>query len=136
MPVVSIKSERLFKKLGKSYTEDQFQDLCFQFGIELDEVTSERRIKMKERLSVGGSSGKLDKQTLKELEKYSDEEIFKIEIPANRYDLLCEEGIVRALRIFLQLEKTPTFTVRNPSKLLVMNVEAEVIIFCFFSFFV
>jgi len=125
MPVVSIKSERLFKKLGKSYTEDQFQDLCFQFGIELDEVTSERRIKMKERLSVGGSSGKLDKQTLKELEKYSDEEIFKIEIPANRYDLLCEEGIVRALRIFLQLEKTPTFAVRNPSKLLVMNVEAE-----------
>jgi len=29
-----------------------------------------------------------------------DEEIYKIEIPANRYDLLCVEGLTRALLIF------------------------------------
>lgn len=29
-----------------------------------------------------------------------DEEIYKIELPANRYDLLCIEGLSRALRIF------------------------------------
>lgn len=27
--------------------------------------------------------------------------IYKIDIPANRYDLLCIEGLARALRIFL-----------------------------------
>ena len=30
----------------------------------------------------------------------SNEEIYKIELPANRYDLLCVEGLTRALRIF------------------------------------
>jgi phenylalanyl-tRNA synthetase beta chain len=124
MPVVSVKSSRLFHKLGRSYTEEEFQELCFQFGIELDEVTSERKMKMKEREGAAGGA-KLDKKVLQELEQYSDEEIYKIEIPANRYDLLCEEGIVRALRIFLQLEKTPKFSVKNPSQLLVMNVKKE-----------
>lgn len=33
----------------------------------------------------------------------------KIEVPANRYDLLCLEGIVRALRIYLELEPRPTY---------------------------
>ena len=65
--------------------------------------------------------GKVDP---KELAQYSDEEIFKIEIPANRYDLLCEEGIVRALRIFNQQEKTPEITVKRGD--LVMNVQSEV----------
>lgn len=30
------------------------------------------------------------------------EEVYKIEIPANRYDLLCVEGLCRAFRIFLK----------------------------------
>lgn len=29
-----------------------------------------------------------------------DEEVYKVEIPANRYDLLCVEGLTRALLIF------------------------------------
>ena len=29
-----------------------------------------------------------------------EEELYKIEIPANRYDLLCVEGLARALLIF------------------------------------
>lgn len=31
----------------------------------------------------------------------SDEVIFKIDIPANRYDLLCIEGLVQGLKVFL-----------------------------------
>lgn len=31
----------------------------------------------------------------------STDVIYKIDIPANRYDLLCLEGLARALRIFL-----------------------------------
>lgn len=32
----------------------------------------------------------------------SEEIIYKIEVPANRYDLLCLEGLARAIRVFLQ----------------------------------
>ena len=35
--------------------------------------------------------------------------MYKIEVPANRYDLLCLEGLSRALRIFGGRESTPTF---------------------------
>ena len=38
----------------------------------------------------------------------------KIEVPANRYDLLCYEGILRALRIFLEREKPPTYKIIPP----------------------
>lgn len=36
----------------------------------------------------------------KDMSKLCDEELYKIELPANRYDLLCVEGLSRALRIF------------------------------------
>ena len=44
----------------------------------------------------------------------SDDVIFKIDIPANRYDLLCLEGIARALRIFLRLDRGPEYTLVEP----------------------
>lgn len=31
----------------------------------------------------------------------STDVVYKIDIPANRYDLLCIEGLARALRVFL-----------------------------------
>ena len=45
----------------------------------------------------------------------SDEVIYKIDIPANRYDLLCAEGISRALNVFRGTTPTPTFSLREPS---------------------
>jgi phenylalanyl-tRNA synthetase beta chain len=39
----------------------------------------------------------------------SDEVIYKIDIPANRYDMLCLEGIARALNIFLGREQPPKY---------------------------
>lgn len=37
----------------------------------------------------------------------------KIEVPANRYDLLCAEGIVRALKLYLNPEiGAPNFTLK------------------------
>ncbi|CAH1965808.1 unnamed protein product [Acanthoscelides obtectus] len=38
MPTVGVKRDLLFKKLGKTYTDVGFQHLCFEFGLELDEV--------------------------------------------------------------------------------------------------
>jgi len=54
-----------------------------------------------------------------------DTVIYKIDIPANRYDLLCIEGIARALRIFQGLEAAPTYAIVEPKERLVMNVKAS-----------
>ena len=34
------------------------------------------------------------------VEGLSEEIIYRVEVPANRYDLLCMQGLVRALLIF------------------------------------
>ncbi|EFC37190.1 predicted protein [Naegleria gruberi] len=92
-----------------------FEQLCFDFGIELDDVTSERLMKEKELGSA------------KDTSKLSDEVIYKIEIPANRYDLLCEEGLSRALNIFLGRQDAPTYKIDNSKtkQLLKINVKKE-----------
>ncbi|KAL5326847.1 hypothetical protein ACEPPN_004536 [Leptodophora sp. 'Broadleaf-Isolate-01'] len=85
MPTISVDKAELYKALGQEYTTAEFEELCFEFGIELDEDTSNS-----ERPIING------KQAPAEL---------KIEIPANRYDMLCFEGIALMLNIFR--EKTP-----------------------------
>lgn len=91
MPTLSVEKEVLFRHIGKSYTDEAFDELCFEFGIELDEITSAREEAAK------AAAGKLSK---KQLSEYSAAVIYKIDMPANRYDLLCVEGLSRALRIF------------------------------------
>ena len=44
----------------------------------------------------------------------SDAVIYKIDIPANRYDLLCLEGLARGLRVFLKLYAALTTALRRP----------------------
>lgn len=39
----------------------------------------------------------------------------KIEIPANRYDMLCYEGISLMLNIFLHRQKAPQYTLKAPA---------------------
>mmetsp|Transcript_25811 Transcript_25811/g.55292 ORF Transcript_25811/g.55292 Transcript_25811/m.55292 type:complete len:614 (-) Transcript_25811:278-2119(-) len=97
MPTVSVVRDELFRELGKTYTDEEFEDLCFEFGIELDDVTTEKEMVRKE---LGLADDQMDED---------EEIIYKIDIPANRYDLLCVEGISRALRIFLEKQATPTF---------------------------
>lgn len=93
MPVISINKSLLFKLLGKEYEQSAFEDLCFDFGVELDDV-------------VANPDGSID---------------YKIEIPANRYDLVSCEGFVRALRFFIGLETElcpfRTVTPPNPVRL-------------------
>lgn len=88
MPTVPIVAEELFERLGRPYMEDELEELCFAFGVELDEVTEQEGTK-----------------------------IFKIDVPANRYDLLCVEGLGRALRVFTSkapLETIPTLRLKGP----------------------
>ncbi|ELT99894.1 hypothetical protein CAPTEDRAFT_158835 [Capitella teleta] len=102
MPTVGVNRDSLFKILGREYTEEEFNDLCFDFGLELDDVTSEKEIIAKEQ-----GEGKA--------EGASQAVIFKIDVPANRYDLLCMEGLTRGLLIFLQKASVPRYRAVMPS---------------------
>lgn len=102
MPTLSVDRDSLFRYLNKTYTDDEFDELCFEFGVELDEITSEREEAIKSSSTQLGA---------KELEAYSDSVIYKIDVPANRYDLLCMEGLCRALNIFLGQMDAPTYQV-------------------------
>lgn len=103
MPTIGVIRDELFQRLGRTYTDAEFDELCFEFGIELDDVTSERQMKANE-------TGKVD-------ETADDTIMYKIEVPANRYDLLCIEGIARALAIFIGSQTQPSYKTVNPPKL-------------------
>ncbi|GIK02437.1 phenylalanine--tRNA ligase subunit beta [Aspergillus viridinutans] len=95
MPTISVNKAALFKELGREYTTEEFDELCFEFGIELDEDTTNS-----DRPIVDG------KQEPPQL---------KIEIPANRYDLLCFEGIQLMLNIFLGRKPLPNYRLVEPA---------------------
>ena len=105
MPTVAVDKDQFFTHLGRSYTDEEFDELCFEFGVELDEITSEREEATK------NSTVKLSKQQINAL---SDSVIYKIDVPANRYDLLCIEGLCRGIRIFLGDQEAPVYTIEEP----------------------
>lgn len=103
MPTVSIPRDRLFDLLERSFTEEEFDDLCFQFGLELDDVVSEAPQIGSRALSAGVA--------------VEEEIMYKIEVPANRYDLLCLEGLGQALRVFMKLDaKVPDYRLSGEPK--------------------
>lgn len=98
MPTINVKKDLLMQQLNQNYSDEQFDELCFEFGIELDEITSEKNMAMKEKGATG-------------LE--SEDVIYKIDIPANRYDLLSLEGLVLALKIFTGKMDPPDYQVKQ-----------------------
>ncbi|XP_072474040.1 phenylalanine--tRNA ligase beta subunit isoform X1 [Notamacropus eugenii] len=102
MPTVSVKRDLLFRALGRTYTDEEFDELCFEFGLELDEITSEKEIISKE-------------QGDEKAEGASDVVLYKIDVPANRYDLLCLEGLVRGLQVFKERIKAPRYKRIKPN---------------------
>ncbi|TKA75637.1 hypothetical protein B0A49_02326 [Cryomyces minteri] len=95
MPTIAVDKAELFKALGKEFTTDEFDELCFEFGIELDEDTSNTK-----RPVVDG---------------VEEPPQLKIEIPANRYDMLCFEGIAMNLNVFIGNTTLPNFRLSAPS---------------------
>lgn len=110
MPNITLVRAHLFAAIGRSYTDAEFDELCFEFGVEVDDVEPQTI-----EFTVDGVA-------------YKEEHIvYVIAIPANRYDLLCMEGFARALRIFLSLEAAPVFTRTEPLQAaprLTMTVDA------------
>lgn len=112
MPTVSVSRNRLFQLLEKEYTEVEFDELCFEYGLELDDVVIEKPQIGSRALSAGV--------------EVSEEIFYKIEVPANRYDLLCLEGIAQALRVFLGLDNhLPPYALSEAPKV-TMRVQPQV----------
>lgn len=89
MPTVSVPRSRLLSTLPDAYnSDDAFDELCFDFGIELDGITEEPD----------------------PAAPASDPPVttYKIDVPANRYDLLCLEGLSQALRVFTGADAAAT----------------------------
>lgn len=82
----------------KQYTTEEFEELCFDFGIELDEDTTN------------------DCQA-------GERPQYKIDIPANRYDMLCIEGIAQSLNEFLQREPIPPYKLSPSTPTLSLTVD-------------
>ncbi|QLG72875.1 hypothetical protein HG535_0D05840 [Zygotorulaspora mrakii] len=101
MPTISVNKQQLFDQIGKNYTTDEFDELCFQFGIELDEDTTEDAL------------------------KNNEEPELKIEIGANRYDLLCIEGIAQSLNEYLERAETPKYKLSKPTTKLFIDPSTE-----------
>ena len=72
--------------------------MCFQYGVEL-EFGDAVEMQMNR---VDGDGNTVD---------ISKEIVYKIEVPANRYDLLCLEGISTAFRTYLGLGTLPRYTI-------------------------
>jgi len=103
MPTVSVFQDSLQAALTPfEVTEESFDALCFEFGLELDDVTSDYEIAKKERGEVAAKG-------------LSERIIYKVDVPANRYDLLCIEGLVRALQVFKGAMKAPFYKLDPPT---------------------
>ncbi|XP_066979481.1 phenylalanine--tRNA ligase beta subunit [Macrobrachium rosenbergii] len=81
MPTVSVNRDLLFKAIGRTYSDEEFDELCFKYGLEVDDVVDDPEKGI----------------------------TYKIEVGANRYDLLCIEGIARSLCVFLGTQPQPDY---------------------------
>lgn len=74
MPTIGIEKSEFLRRTGreqKELTQEDLENLFFDLGLELDDIEEE-----------------------------NEKTILKVDIPANRYDLLCIEGLCRAINIF------------------------------------
>ena len=101
MPTVSVNKQQLFDLLGKDYTSQEFDELCFEFGMEMDEDTTEEALKT------------------------GEEPELKLDISANRYDLLCIEGISQSLNEYLERKERPDYKLSKPSTKLIIDKSTE-----------
>ncbi|KAI9715633.1 MAG: phenylalanine--tRNA ligase subunit beta [Chrysothrix sp. TS-e1954] len=95
MPTIAVDKARLFNALGRDYTKDEFDELCFDYG---ECPTLQARY-----LSVV-----LTQDIVVGIELDEDIHIDQL------YDLLCFEGIALNLQVFLQRRELPDFKLVAP----------------------
>lgn len=82
MPAINIDRDELLKFINLKLDHETLEEIVFEFGVELDDVYEE--------------NGKT---------------MYKFDVPANRYDLLCLEGFATALKVFLEAQKYEEFPI-------------------------
>lgn len=68
---------------------------------------------------------KKKKKKGKKKEEEKGEPVYKVEVPANRYDLLSVEGIATALKAYLGISELPNYQIKNPENLEKITVLPE-----------
>ena len=113
MPNVNVLKKELFATIGRDFTDHEFEDLCFQYGVEL-EIGDAAEMQMTRN---DDNCNAIDISKLI---------VYKIEVAANRYDLLCLEGIAAAFKSYIGLGKQPRYSIKNHTqKLHEIIVKAE-----------
>ncbi|KAF5363652.1 hypothetical protein D9756_000490 [Leucocoprinus leucothites] len=111
MPTIAVDKADLWERLGQEFSSEEFDKLCFEYGLEIDEDTTEE---VEEAIKKGLPAERPQ---------------LKIETPANRYDLLCIEGISRALATYLGKTPAPQYKLVHPpggeSSLLTISIHPD-----------
>ena len=105
MPKVNVLKKELFQFVGREFTDQEFEDFCFDFGVEIEFGTgSEMNMT---RVDHTGTATDI-----------SNEVVYNIEVAANRYDLLCLEGLSASFKAYLGLAKVPIAIIKNEREVL------------------
>ena len=98
------KIEKKFSKISIMQAEEEFEQLCFDYGMEFELTDSKEMM------------NRFD-------ESKEPEPVYKIEVAANRYDLLSLEGLTFALRSFLYKEPQPKISIVNVENPITITVD-------------
>lgn len=85
-----------------SCTLELMMHLVRHLRLDMRAQTSEEEMVRKEHGTASAATANLSKEV-----------IYKIDIPANRYDMLCLEGIARALNVFRGVSMPPRYTLAD-----------------------
>uniref|UniRef100_A0AC35TMI6 Phenylalanine--tRNA ligase beta subunit n=1 Tax=Rhabditophanes sp. KR3021 TaxID=114890 RepID=A0AC35TMI6_9BILA len=115
MPTISLRKSYLIEALGKGYADEEVANLMMAYGLELDDIVTEQ-------------VDEYEEATLMKTGKQVENVIYKIDIPANRHDLLCHEGLVSSLLQYLETGKEECYKVsdvRNEDFVITVKEEVE-----------
>lgn len=111
MPTVSVDRDELYRRLGcPGLSVPAFEELCFAFGVELDDVlTSEQAAAARQHSEevAPTEEGAVTADGAASAAAAGSKVLYYIATPANRSDLLCIEGLARAFNIFQQRMAPP-----------------------------
>jgi phenylalanyl-tRNA synthetase beta chain len=108
MPVIYVIKEDLFKAVGKSFTDEEFEDICFDFGLEIDKTTT-KDLPHRDILVGNGE----------------DKEVYKVEVSANRIDLLSAEGLAYAIKCYVNNGQLINYTLKPSKEKIIVKAATE-----------